>query len=112
MNNTDTKIIKVHGKNIDNFFQNIITNDINNLNENNPLYRSREANISDAVISSSKIDFHDKRFDWYTNESEPPSNNGEPCFGNKYTVIPQEDIWNDNKLCINYEKSYRRIFVK
>ena len=25
MNNTDTKIIKVHGKNIDNFFQNIIT---------------------------------------------------------------------------------------
>ncbi len=28
--------------------------------ENNPLYRSREANISDAVISSSKIDFHDK----------------------------------------------------
>lgn len=28
--------------------------------ENNPLYRSREANISNAVISSSKIDFHDK----------------------------------------------------
>jgi len=28
--------------------------------ENNPLYRSREANISDAIISSSKIDFHDK----------------------------------------------------
>ena len=38
MNNTETKIIKVHGKNIKNFFQNIITNDINNLNENNPLY--------------------------------------------------------------------------
>ena len=38
MNNIKTKIIKVHGKNIDNFFQNIITNDINNLNENNPLY--------------------------------------------------------------------------
>ena len=34
MNNTDTKIIKVYGKNIDNFFQNIITNDINKLNEN------------------------------------------------------------------------------
>ena len=38
MNNTDTKIIKVYGKNIDNFFQNIITNDINKLNENNPIY--------------------------------------------------------------------------
>tara|TARA_B100000886_G_scaffold338291_1_gene300790 strand:+ start:203 stop:1045 length:843 start_codon:yes stop_codon:yes gene_type:complete len=38
MNNTETKIIKVHGKNIDSFFQNIITNDINNLNENNPIY--------------------------------------------------------------------------
>ena len=38
MNNTKTKIIKVSGKNIDNFFQNIITNDINNLNKNNPLY--------------------------------------------------------------------------
>ena len=38
MNNTDTKIIKVHGKNIDNFFQNIITNDINNLKTENPLY--------------------------------------------------------------------------
>ncbi len=38
MNNTDTKIIKVHGKNIDNFFQNIITNDINNLNTENPIY--------------------------------------------------------------------------
>ena len=38
MNNTDTKIIKVHGKNIDNFFQNIITNDINNLNSENPIY--------------------------------------------------------------------------
>ena len=38
MNNTNTKIIKVHGKNIDNFFQNIITNDINNLNSENPIY--------------------------------------------------------------------------
>ena len=38
MNNTETKIIKVHGKNIDNFFQNIITNDINNLNTENPIY--------------------------------------------------------------------------
>ena len=38
MKNTNTKIIKVHGKNIDNFFQNIITNDINNLNTENPLY--------------------------------------------------------------------------
>ena len=38
MNNTDTKIIKVHGKNIDNFFQNIITNDINKLNTENPIY--------------------------------------------------------------------------
>ena len=38
MNNTDTKIIKVHGRNIDNFFQNIITNDINNLNIEKPLY--------------------------------------------------------------------------
>ena len=38
MNNTNTKIIKVHGKNIDNFFQNIITNDINNLNTENPIY--------------------------------------------------------------------------
>ena len=38
MNNTDTKIIKVHGKNIDNFFQNIITNDINNLKTENPIY--------------------------------------------------------------------------
>ena len=38
MNNTDTKIIKVHGKNIDNFFQNIITNDINNLTTENPIY--------------------------------------------------------------------------
>ena len=38
MNNTDTKIIKVHGKNIDIFFQNIITNDINNLNAENPIY--------------------------------------------------------------------------
>ena len=28
--------------------------------ENNPLYKSREANISNAIISSSKIDFHDK----------------------------------------------------
>ena len=38
MNNTNTKIIKIHGKNIDNFFQNIITNDINNLNTENPIY--------------------------------------------------------------------------
>ena len=38
MNNTNTKIIKVHGKNIDNFFQNIITNDINNLNRKPYLY--------------------------------------------------------------------------
>ena len=38
MNNTNTKIIKVHGKNIDIFFQNIITNDINDLNVENPLY--------------------------------------------------------------------------
>lgn len=38
MNNTDTKIIKAHGKNLDNFFQNIITNDINTLNEKNPIY--------------------------------------------------------------------------
>ncbi len=38
MNNTDTKIIKVHGRNIDNFFQNIITNDIKNLNTEKPLY--------------------------------------------------------------------------
>ena len=38
MNNTKTKIIKVSGKNIDNFFQNIITNDINNLNKSNPIY--------------------------------------------------------------------------
>ena len=29
--------------------------------ENNPLYKSREANISNAIISSSKIDFHDKK---------------------------------------------------
>jgi len=28
--------------------------------EKNPLYKSREANISDAIISSSKIEFHDK----------------------------------------------------
>ena len=38
MNNTNTKVIKVFGKNIDNFFQNIITNDINDLNQNNPIY--------------------------------------------------------------------------
>ncbi len=38
MNNTNTKIIKIHGKNIDSFFQNIITNDINNLNAENPIY--------------------------------------------------------------------------
>ena len=38
MNNTNTKIIKIHGKNINSFFQNIITNDINNLNAENPIY--------------------------------------------------------------------------
>ena len=38
MNNTNTKIIKVHGKSIDSFFQNIITNDINNLNSKSPIY--------------------------------------------------------------------------
>ena len=38
MNNTKTKIIKVKGKNIGNFFQNIITNDINNLKTEKPLY--------------------------------------------------------------------------
>ena len=38
MNNTKTKIIKVSGKNIDSFFQNIITNDINNLNKHEPIY--------------------------------------------------------------------------
>ena len=38
MNNTKTTIIKIHGRNIDNFFQNIITNDINNLNSENPIY--------------------------------------------------------------------------
>ena len=38
MNNTNTKIIKIHGKNIETFFQNIITNDINNLNADNPIY--------------------------------------------------------------------------
>tara|TARA_A100001011_G_scaffold394228_1_gene486100 strand:+ start:998 stop:1840 length:843 start_codon:yes stop_codon:yes gene_type:complete len=38
MNNTNTKIIKVSGKNIENFFQNIITNDINSLNKKTPLY--------------------------------------------------------------------------
>ena len=38
MNNTNTKIIKIHGKNIDSFFQNIITNDINKLNAENPIY--------------------------------------------------------------------------
>ena len=38
MNNTNTKIIKIHGKNIDSFFQNIITNNINNLNAENPIY--------------------------------------------------------------------------
>ena len=38
MNNTNTKIIKIHGKNIDSFFQNIITNDINNLKAENPIY--------------------------------------------------------------------------
>ena len=38
MNNTNTRIIKIHGKNIDNFFQNIITNDIHTLNAENPIY--------------------------------------------------------------------------
>ncbi len=38
MNNTKTKIIKVKGKNIGNFFQNIITNDIYELNKNNSMY--------------------------------------------------------------------------
>ena len=38
MNNTNTKIIKIHGKNIDSFFQNIITNDINKLNAEKPIY--------------------------------------------------------------------------
>ena len=38
MNNTNTKIIKVHGKSIDSFFQNIITNDINNLTVEEPIY--------------------------------------------------------------------------
>ena len=40
MNNTNTKIIKIFGKNIDNFFQNIITNDIKTLNAEKPLYTS------------------------------------------------------------------------
>ncbi len=38
MNNTKTKIVKVKGKNIGNFFQNIITNDIYELNLNNSIY--------------------------------------------------------------------------
>ena len=38
MNNTKTNVIKVHGKNIDSFFQNIITNDINSLNKKNSIY--------------------------------------------------------------------------
>tara|TARA_B100001287_G_scaffold182460_1_gene153910 strand:+ start:5996 stop:11677 length:5682 start_codon:yes stop_codon:yes gene_type:complete len=56
----------------------------------------------DPQLHIETIDFYDKRFDWYTNDSEPPSNDGEPCFGNKYTVIPQEDQWNNKKLCTHY----------
>jgi len=56
----------------------------------------------DPQLHIETIDFYDKRFDWYANESEAPSNNGESCYGNKYTVVPQEDTWNDNKLCTNY----------
>ena len=35
MNDTKTNIIKISGKNIDNFFQNLITNDINHLTSRN-----------------------------------------------------------------------------
>ena len=57
----------------------------------------------DPQLHIETIDFYDKRFDWYTNESEPPANSdGKPCFGNKYTVVPQEDTWNNNKLCTSY----------
>ena len=38
MNDTNTKIIKVSGKNLDNFFQNLITNDINLLNKQKSIY--------------------------------------------------------------------------
>ena len=38
MNNTKTKIIKVSGKNIDNFFQNIITNDINKVSGSSSIF--------------------------------------------------------------------------
>ncbi len=38
MNNTKTNIIRVSGKNIDNFFQNLITNDINLLTTKNTIY--------------------------------------------------------------------------
>ena len=40
MNDLHTNIIKVSGKNIANFFQNIITNDIYNLTNHNALYSS------------------------------------------------------------------------
>ena len=40
MNDLYTNIIKVSGKNIANFFQNIITNDIYNLTNHNALYSS------------------------------------------------------------------------
>jgi hypothetical protein len=54
----DEKII-----NFKKFFDKIEISFINTnfyFDENNPLYKSREANISNAIISSSKIDFHDK----------------------------------------------------
>ena len=38
MNDTKTNIIKISGKNIDNFFQNLITNDINLLTSKNSIY--------------------------------------------------------------------------
>ncbi|MAJ24108.1 MAG: hypothetical protein CMP36_01210 [Rickettsiales bacterium] len=38
MNDTKTNIIKVYGKNIDSFFQNIITNNIESLNNDNSIY--------------------------------------------------------------------------
>ena len=38
MNDTKTNIIKISGKNIDNFFQNLITNDINHLTSKNAIY--------------------------------------------------------------------------
>jgi len=54
----DEKII-----NFKKFFDKIEISFINTnfyFDKNNPLYKSREANISNAIISSSKIDFHDK----------------------------------------------------